>query len=148
MSELTVGHNLQDILAMINRNQLPGALSLPDLADEISDMARHDSRIAADLGENTVIVIEPHNDDLPEHAAVNVAKSFKRRAQLQLFRRLKFDTRHHAHAADFADHFIARERIAEALAQNFSHDEGAFAQIFPFEYVERSEGRPWTSSSR
>jgi superfamily II DNA or RNA helicase/diadenosine tetraphosphate (Ap4A) HIT family hydrolase len=50
-TDMTRGYKMLVLLAMINRNQLPGTLSLPDLADEISDIARHDPRIAADLGE-------------------------------------------------------------------------------------------------
>jgi superfamily II DNA or RNA helicase/diadenosine tetraphosphate (Ap4A) HIT family hydrolase len=49
-TDMTRSYKMLVMLAMINRNQLPGALSLQELADEISEMARHDSRMATDLG--------------------------------------------------------------------------------------------------
>jgi superfamily II DNA or RNA helicase/diadenosine tetraphosphate (Ap4A) HIT family hydrolase/HKD family nuclease len=50
-TDMTRSYKMLVLLAMINRNQLPGVLSLQELADEISDMASHDSRMATDLGE-------------------------------------------------------------------------------------------------
>jgi superfamily II DNA or RNA helicase/HKD family nuclease/diadenosine tetraphosphate (Ap4A) HIT family hydrolase len=50
-TEMTRSYKMLALLAMINRNQFPGAILLQDLADEIADMAHHDSRIATDLGE-------------------------------------------------------------------------------------------------
>jgi superfamily II DNA or RNA helicase/diadenosine tetraphosphate (Ap4A) HIT family hydrolase/HKD family nuclease len=50
-TDMTRSYKMLVLLAMINRNQLPGTLSPKNLADEITDMARHDPRIAADLGE-------------------------------------------------------------------------------------------------
>jgi len=104
--------------------------------------------VAADLGQNAVIVIEPHDNDLSEHALVNMAKRFKRRAQLQMAGSLKFDSRHHTHTADFANHLIARERVAKSLAQNFTRDERAFTEILLFENVKRGEARAWTWNFR
>ena len=38
------------LLAMLNRNQLPGSLSLEQLSDEVAALARRDPQIAADVG--------------------------------------------------------------------------------------------------
>src|SRR5258708_1116617 len=64
--------------------------------------------VAADLGENTVVAIHPHDYYLPKHAAVNVHERFKRHAEAHLLGSLKFNPREHAHAADLAHHFVIR----------------------------------------
>jgi superfamily II DNA or RNA helicase/HKD family nuclease len=50
-TDMTRSYKMLVLMAMINRNQLLGSLSLPELAAEIAEMARHDSRMAIDLGE-------------------------------------------------------------------------------------------------
>ena len=59
-----------------------------------------------------------------------------------MFRSLKFDAGDHAHAAHFANHLIASERIAETFAQrNFAHDERALTEILLLENVEEWRGQ-------
>jgi superfamily II DNA or RNA helicase/HKD family nuclease/diadenosine tetraphosphate (Ap4A) HIT family hydrolase len=50
-TDMTRSYKMLVLLAMLNRNQFPGALSLSDLANEVSTMGHRDPRIAADIGE-------------------------------------------------------------------------------------------------
>jgi superfamily II DNA or RNA helicase/HKD family nuclease/diadenosine tetraphosphate (Ap4A) HIT family hydrolase len=49
-TEMTKSYKMLLLLAMLNRNELPGSLSLSDLAEEVASMGRRDPRIAEDLG--------------------------------------------------------------------------------------------------
>ncbi len=51
-TEMSRSYKMLVLLAMVNRNQIPGELSLADLAEEIWTTASHDPNIAADLGDN------------------------------------------------------------------------------------------------
>ena len=49
-TEMSKSYKMLVLLAMLNRAQLPGAVPLVELADEIADLAHRDPRIGADLG--------------------------------------------------------------------------------------------------
>lgn len=49
-TEMSKSYKMLVLLAMLNRNQFPGSLSLTDLAEEVSSLIRRDPRIAEDLG--------------------------------------------------------------------------------------------------
>jgi superfamily II DNA or RNA helicase len=48
-TDMSKSYKMLVLLAMLNRNQIPGALSLTDLAEEVEAMARHDTRIANEI---------------------------------------------------------------------------------------------------
>lgn len=50
-TEMTKSYKMLVLLAMLNRNQLPGTLPLAEIAQEVTAIAQRDPRIAADLGD-------------------------------------------------------------------------------------------------
>lgn len=50
-TEMSKSYKMVTLLAMLNRNALPGTLAVDALADEVADIARQHPRIASDLGE-------------------------------------------------------------------------------------------------
>jgi len=50
-TEMSKSYKMIVLTAMLNRNSLPGSISLSDLASEVRRLARRDSRIAVDFGD-------------------------------------------------------------------------------------------------
>lgn len=50
-TEMSKSYKMVVLTAMLNRNSLPGSISLSDLAGEVRRLARRDSRIAEDFGD-------------------------------------------------------------------------------------------------
>jgi len=50
-TEMSKSYKMVVVTAMLNRNSLPGSISLSDLAGEVRRLARRDSRIAEDFGD-------------------------------------------------------------------------------------------------
>ena len=50
-TEMSKSYKMVTLLAMLNRNELPGRLAVDELVTEVADMARQHLRIEADLGE-------------------------------------------------------------------------------------------------
>lgn len=50
-TDMTRSYKMLVLLAMLNRNQFPGALTLSEMANEVATMAHRDPKIAADVGE-------------------------------------------------------------------------------------------------
>lgn len=49
-TEMSKSYKMLVMLAILNRGQIPGAITLADLADEVTSLGRRDPRIAQDLG--------------------------------------------------------------------------------------------------
>jgi hypothetical protein len=51
-TEMSRSYKMLVLLAILNRNQMPGSVSLADLAEEIASLGHRDPRIAEDLGQS------------------------------------------------------------------------------------------------
>src|ERR1700757_2069430 len=73
--------------------------------------------IAADLGKDAVVAVQPHYNDLAEHRGVDAVEGLKGKPQAKGFRRAKSDTGEVSDAADFVDDFVRGKDFAEANAE-------------------------------
>src|ERR1700757_792944 len=73
--------------------------------------------VAADLGKDAVVAVQPHHNDLPEHCGVDAVEGLKGKPQAKGFWRAKSDTGEVSNAADFVEDFVRGKDFAEANAE-------------------------------
>ena len=55
-TEMAKSYKMLVLLALLNRNQLPGSLSAAELAEEVGAAASRDGRVAEDLGDMSIVL--------------------------------------------------------------------------------------------
>lgn len=89
--------------------------------------------VAADLGEDVLVLEESHDEDLSEEAGVDGFECFVGDAGGEFARWLEFDAGKHSFATDFFDHLEVSECGAQPVAEFDAHAVSALDEVLVIE---------------